>query len=50
MTSILQFRKRNISTISIEVETTTLEDGSVWYRLTDIESGGWCEWVKLEEE
>lgn len=50
MTNILQFPKRNISTITIDIQTTILEDGSIWYRLTDIKSGGWCEWTKLEED
>jgi len=50
MNNILQFPKRNISTITIDIQTTILEDGSIWYRLTDIKSGEWCGWVKLEEE
>ena len=50
MTNILQFRKQNISTITIDIQTTILEDGSIWYRLTDIKSGGWCAWIKLEKD
>lgn len=49
MNNILQFPKRN-STITIDIQTTILDDGSIWYRLTDIKTGGWCEWIKLEEE
>lgn len=50
MTNTLQFPKRNISTITIDIQTTILEDDSIWYRLTDIKNGGWCEWIKLEED
>lgn len=51
MNNILQFHKRKlISTITIDIQTTILEDDSVWYRLTDVKNGGWCGWVKLEEE
>jgi hypothetical protein len=49
MTNILHFPKRNISTITIDIQTAILDDGSVWYRLTDIKDGGCCEWIKLEE-
>lgn len=48
--NILQFPKRNISTITIDIETTILENEEIWYRLTDIKNGGWCEWIKLEED
>jgi hypothetical protein len=50
MNNILQFPKRNISTITIDIQTTILEDVSIWYRLTDIKNGGWWEWIKLEED
>lgn len=41
---------RKISSFGIEIQTTILEDDSIWYRLTDIKTGGWGEWIKLEEE
>lgn len=51
MNNVIQFPKRNfISTITIDIETTILENGEIWYRLTDAKTGKWCDWVKLEED
>lgn len=51
MTNIIQFPKRSfVSEITVDIETTMLENGEIWYRLTDIKTGKWYDWVKLEEE
>lgn len=42
--------KQKTSSFNIEIQTTILEDDSIWYRLTDIKTGGWGEWIKLEEQ
>jgi len=49
MTNIFKLPKRSITTITIDMQTTILEDGSIWYRLTDIKNNDWCEWIKIEE-
>ena len=52
MMSVIQFPTptRETASFSIEIQTTILEDDSIWYRLTDIKTGGWGEWIKLEGE
>lgn len=45
---ILQFKRPcTLSTISVELQTDVLEDGSVWYRFGDIKTGEWVEWERL---
>lgn len=44
MNNILKFPKLNlISTVTVYIETTILENGDIWYRLTDSRTGGWHE-------
>lgn len=51
MNNILQFPKRSfVSTITIDIETTILENGEIWYRLTDAKSGViGLNWRKIDE-
>lgn len=48
--TILQFltKKSNLHEITLRIEVETLEDGSVWWRVEDIKTGEYGEWVKLE--
>jgi len=50
--TILQFtnKKSNLHKITATLEVSTLEDGSVWWRVEDIKTGEYGEWVKLEGE
>lgn len=50
--TILQFptKKPNLHKITVKLEVETLEDGSVWWRVEDIKTGEYGEWVKLEGE
>ena len=50
--TILQFptKKSNLHKITVSFEVETLEDGSVWWRVEDIKTGEYGEWVKLEDE
>lgn len=50
--TILQFptKKSTLQKITISFEVETLEDGSVWWRVEDIKTGVYGEWVKLEDE
>ena len=55
--TILQFPTKNIckskdvyKTLKVRFQTETLEDGSVWWRVEDIKTGEYGEWVKLEDE
>lgn len=48
----LQFptKESNLQKITVKLEVETLEDGSVWWRVEDIKTGEYGEWVKLEDE
>lgn len=50
MNGILEYlddcSNKPVDEISINIETTILEDGSIWYRINDSKSDG--EWIKLE--
>lgn len=50
--TILQFptKKSNLQKLLGTFEVETLEDGSVWWRVEDIKTGEYGEWVKLEGE
>lgn len=50
--TILQFptKKSNLHKITVSLEVETLEDGSVWWRVEDIRTGEYGEWVKLEDK
>lgn len=50
--TILQFptKKSNLHKMTVALEVETLEDGSVWWRVEDIKTGEYGEWVKLEDE
>ena len=50
--TILQFptKKPTLQKITISFEVKNLEDGSVWWRVEDIKTGEYGEWVKLEDE
>ena len=50
--TILQLptKKPNLHKITVTLEVETLEDGSVWWRVEDIKTGDYGEWVKLEGE
>lgn len=50
--TILQFptKKSNLHKFLVKLEVETLEDGSVWWRVEDIKTGKYGEWVKLEDE
>lgn len=50
--TVLQFptKKSNMQRITVTLEVETLEDGSVWWRVGDIKTGEYGEWVKLEGE
>lgn len=50
--TILQFpnKKSNLHKITVTLGVCTLEDGSVWWRVEDIKTGEYGEWVRLEGE
>ena len=50
--TILQFptKKSNLHKFLVNLQVETLEDGSVWWRVEDIKTGEYGEWVKLEGE
>lgn len=50
--TILEFptKKSNLQKITISFEVEILEDGSMWWRIEDIKTGEYGEWVKLEGE
>lgn len=49
--TILQFptKKSNLHKITVKFEVEILEDGSAWWRVEDIKTGEYEEWVKLED-
>lgn len=51
MLNTLQFptKKYNLHKITVSFEVETLEDGSVWWRVEDIKTGEYGEWLKLED-
>lgn len=46
----LPTKKSNLYKMTVSLEVETLEDGSVWWRVEDIKTGKYGEWVKLEGE
>ena len=48
----LQFptKKSNLHKITVSIEVCTLEDVSMWWRVEDIKTREYGEWVKLEDE
>lgn len=50
--TILQFptNKSTLHKFLVTFEVEVLEDGSVWWRVEDINTGEYGEWVKLEGE
>lgn len=50
--TILQFptKKPTLHNITVSLEVEILEDGSVWWRVEDIKTVEYGEWVKLEGE
>lgn len=48
--TILQFptKKSNLHKITVTLEVCALEDDSVWWRVENIKTGEYGEWVKLE--
>lgn len=50
--TILQLptKKSNLHKLLVKLQVETLEDGSVWWRLEDIKTSEYREWVKLEDE
>lgn len=48
--NIIPFKKdlNWVQGIYYKIQCECLEDGSMWYRFTNIK-GGWCEWVKYED-
>ena len=50
--TILYFptKKSNLHKFLVKLEVEALEDGSVWWRVENIKTGEYGEWVKLEDE
>lgn len=50
--TILQFptKKSNLHKFLVKLEVEALEDGSVWSRVEDINTGDYGKWVKFEDE
>jgi hypothetical protein len=48
MTNVLQFpsKKSAIHEILVTIETTLLEDGTQWYRIGNVKTGEWGDWIK----
>jgi len=52
MTNIIQFPKRSrVGNIICQLETTILEDGSIWYRIGLVlkDKIKWDDWKRIEE-
>lgn len=46
MSNVLKFAKKNSKWL-IAMEISVLEDSSCWYRIRDIRTNEWLDWVKL---
>lgn len=51
MTNIIHynFKRPLVTQYYCNVEACALEDGSVWYRLQDVKTGRFGDWIKIEE-
>lgn len=50
--SIVQFptKKPDIHEFKVRLDVEVLEDGSVWYRVENLKTGIYGEWVKTEDK
>lgn len=50
--NIIQFpvRKPKVQEFKFRVQADVMEDGYVWYRVEDLKTGTFGEWIKIEDE
>lgn len=50
--SVLQFptKKTNVHEIRVRLEVDVLEDGSQWYRIENLKTKAFGEWIKMENK
>ncbi len=52
MMNIVRFptKKPDIHEFKVRLDVEVLEDGSIWYRVENLKTGSYGEWIKMEDD